>query len=110
MAEIRSIDVKNDEILLNMKITTSEYVILKSSTKDIIVLPTDSSVLTDTLTTGKLGNGNRIMMPNKLLKRASIPELKKKVPSKIFNICDEKYLLIKLADNNANIPVFRFEE
>lgn len=106
MAEIKTINFETDEILINLKLTKQEYLQLQSSTKNLIVLPTDSNVLSDTLTTGKLGNGNRIMVPGKLLKNEGMDELIKKVKSKIFNVNNEKYLLIKLDDADKHIPKF----
>ena len=110
MADVRSVDVRGDEIFVNLKITSSEYRILRSSTKNLVVLPTDSSILADVLTTGTLGNGNRIMIPNKLLKRCDISVLNKKVPSKIFRVNNEDYLLIKLDGGDLGIPSFESRE
>jgi len=95
MAEMRKIDIKDDEIVVTLTVTSGEYKIIRSSAKNFVVLPTDSSILSDILVTGKLGNGNRIMIPNKLLKASEIPGLKKNVEAKIFNLDREKFLLIK---------------
>ena len=110
MADVRSVDVRGDEIFINLKITSSEYRILRSSTKSLVVLPTDSSILTDILTTGTLGNGNRIMIPNKLLRRSDIPVLNKKVPSRIFRVNNDDYLLIRLDGGDLSIPSFESNE
>ena len=106
MAEIKTINFESDDVLVNLKLTKQEYLQLQSSTKDLIVLPTEPSILSDILTTGKLGNGNRIMVPGKLLKKEGMDELIKKVNSKIFYLNHEKYFLIKLDDVNKHIPKF----
>jgi len=106
MAEIESFDIKDDKMLLTLRVKNDEYQLLRASTGNIAVLPTDSSVLEDVLTTGKLGNGNRIMIPNKFLERNNVQELKKRVHSKIFDLNGGKFLLIKLDDLDMNMPCF----
>ncbi len=106
MADIKSIDMDGDNTYVTFKVSESEYQILKLSRKDLVILPTDDKILNERLTTGKLGNGNRIMMPNKLLERHEIEKLIKKVPAKIFHVNDSKYLLIKLEEHKKAVPVF----
>ena len=106
MADMRKIDIKDDEIVVTLSVTNDEYKIIRSSTKNFVVLPTDSSILTDILVTGKLGNGNRIMVPNKFLRASEIPELKKNVQAKIFKLNGDKYLLVKLVEAQPNVPRF----
>jgi len=110
MADIDSIDMKNDKILVNLKLSKDEYKLLKQSTKRLLLLPTEPTILEELLTTGKLGNSNRIMLPNKILRRHNVIKLLKKVPSKIFDINDEKFLLIKLQEFALGKPVFGEEE
>jgi hypothetical protein len=45
------------------------------------------------------------MVPGKLLKRHDISKLRKKVPARIFELNNEKYLLIKL-EKSSLIPDF----
>lgn len=102
MASIRSITVKSDEILVNATLSEDEHRLLKS-TKNIIILPEEFE---EQLTTGKLGNSNRIMLPKKILKKHGI-ELKGKVPAKIFDLNGTKFLLIKLEEIKFGIPKFK---
>ena len=109
MAEMRKIDIKDDGIAVTLTVTSEEYKIIGSSAKNFVVLPTDSSILSDVLVTGKLGNGNRIMIPNKFLRASEIPGLKKNVQAKIFKLKSEKYLLIKLDEDLRHVPRFNSE-
>lgn len=110
MADIDSIDMKNDKILVNLKLTRDEYKLLKQSTKRLLLLPTEPHILNDLLTTGKLGNSNRIMLPNKILHKHNITALLKKVPAQVFDVHDEKFLLIKLQESMFGKPIFGEEE
>jgi len=110
MAEIRSIDVKKDEITVNLKVSKAEYEMISSTTSDLLIMPTSHSFLSHSLTTGKLGNSNRIMLPKKILERLEIKILDKKVPAKTFKIDDEIFLLIKLKKSTFGIPVFKDAE
>jgi hypothetical protein len=110
MADIDSIDMKNDKILVSLKLTKDEYKLLKQSTKRLLLLPTEPSILNELLTTGKLGNSNRIMLPNKILHKYNITALLKKVPAQVFDVHDEKFLLIKLQESLFGKPVFGEEK
>jgi len=110
MADINSIDMETEEILVNLKISESEYAPLKLARRNLLLLPTDSGILDEVLTTGKLGNGNRIMLPNRTLRRHGVEKLRKKVPAKIFEVDGSKFLLIKLEESKPGVPVFREEE
>lgn len=105
MADIESINMGNHEIMINLRITNPEYELLKHSRYDLLLLPSDSNVMNDVLTTGKLGNSNRIMIPKKMLKKENI-KLEKKVPAKIFKTNGDIFLLIRLRGSNNGIPVF----
>ena len=107
MANVRSINIEKNQININLSVSKQEYEILKQATKDIILLPTDQKILNEVLTTGKLGNSNRIMLPKKLLKREEIPKLDKKVSAKIFKIDGKVFLLAKLREDKPNIPIFK---
>lgn len=104
MAKILSVDMKGGKILLNLDISKDEYRILDSATKDILVLSTET--LSESLTTGKLGHSNRIMLPKKVLKKHGVDLLPKKVPADIFSLIDTKFLLIKLDDKKIGVPRF----
>ena len=110
MADIDSIDMKNDKILVSLKLTKDEYKLLKQSTKGLLLLPTEPSILNELLTTGKLGNSNRIMLPNKILRKHNITKLLKRVPAQVFDVYDEKFLLLKLQESKIGKPVFGEEE
>jgi len=107
MAEIRSIDMRKGNILVNLRISKDEYDLLSQETRDLLILPAHSNIFDRPLTTGKLGNSNRIMLPKKILDRYEITDLEKKVPAKTFKINDEVYLLIKLKKSSLGIPLFR---
>lgn len=103
MAEIVSIGIKRDKITVILNITKQEHVLLGNITRDLILLPTDFKIH---LTTGTLGNSNRIMLPNKILSKYNITDFLKRVPAEIFKLDGEAYLLIKLQEPKSEIPVF----
>ncbi len=102
MASIRSINMKDYEIIMKAVISEEEQKLLKEM-RNILILPEEFD---ESLTTGKLGNSNRIMLPKKVLKKHSI-ELKGKVPAKIFAVNGRKFLLIKLEELKIGIPQFK---
>lgn len=106
MAEIRNIDIKNDKITVMFSIEKEEYKILQNHTTDIILLPSGAESLPHSLTTGRLGNSNRIMLPKKILETFGISELNKKAPATIFNISGDAFLLIKIKSSKTGIPKF----
>ncbi len=107
MASIQSINMEDNDITLNLKISKKEYELLKQTTKNLILLPTDSNILSECLTTGKLGNSNRIMFPKKILDKHNIPQLQKKVEAKVFEMDNDKFLLIKIEESKTGIPTFK---
>ena len=109
MADIQSIDMRNGEIIINLKVSEKEYALLRQETKNLLLLPTSDDVLDETLTTGKLGNSNRIMLPKKNLERHRVIGLLKKTPSKIFRAGDKVFLLVKLNEKKFGVPVFKEE-
>lgn len=109
MAELQSVDIQNDIITLTIKIARDEYAQLGQETAELLVLPGTTAKLDDILTTGKLGNSNRIMLPNKILKRHGVTKLPKKVAAKIFDQDKSKFLVIKLRDIKTGVPVFKDE-
>ena len=109
MATIKSIEF-GDEILATFSISEQEDNVLKQSEKKMVILPSSSDILDEVLTTGRLGNGNRIMLPMKILKRHNIKKLLKNVPAKIFEVDDSKFLLIRLEESMPGVPVFKEDE
>ncbi len=107
MAEIRNIDVRKNDIELKLSISREEYKIIQNNTSDLIVLPCNTETLKHSLTTGKLGNSNRIMMPKKVLQLFKIDELDKKIPSTIFTLNSDCFLLSKIKKTSKGIPKFR---
>ncbi len=105
MAEIKSIDIGNSDIDIHLSISHEEYQMLRQETKNILLLPARS--LNKILTTGKLGNSNRIMVPKKILKPLKIDGLDKKIPAAIFNIEGKIFLLARITDTGKGIPHFR---
>lgn len=107
MAEIQTIDVKRDNVFVNLKISKVEYETLSNHTSDLILVPTSRTFMSYLLTTGKLGNSNRVMLPKKILEKFDIRILEKKVPARMFRIDDNTYLLIKIRKSAFGIPVFK---
>lgn len=105
MARIKNIDVENGEITVVLTISEKEYNMIGAKLDGLAVLPTDEVFLERELVTGKIGNGNRIMVPNKFLEKNGISKLRKRVPSRLFELNNEKYLFIKL-ENSSLLPEF----
>jgi hypothetical protein len=108
MADISNIEMRNGSIIISLDVSKDEYDVLKNETKDLMIIPTNQDIFSDELTTGTLGNSNRIMLPNKILKTHEIKSLHKKVPFAIFEIKEDKYLVIELQKKRVGIP--RFED
>ncbi len=105
MAEIQSIEMQGNEAVITLRMSREEYGILGQSTKNLLLLPVGNS-LKSTLTTGKLGNSNRIMLPKKALEAHGVGELEKKVPYRMFNLDGDVFLLIRLKRSMLGIPKF----
>ncbi|RKZ28301.1 hypothetical protein DRQ26_01380 [bacterium] len=103
MAIIRSVKMENGEIILSLSITDEEYKFI-SGAKEVIIATENFD---EFLTTGKLGNSNRIMLPKKILKKHGI-ELRGKVPAIILKEGGRKFLLIKIDEKKKGVP--KFEE
>jgi len=104
MARLMSVNLENKKIVATMELSQEEYMDAKLNFKNLILLSMDS--MENILTTGTLGNSNRIMLPNRLLKENDIKKLRKKVNSKILDINGNKILVIQLEKSNIGIPVF----
>lgn len=109
MANIKSLEF-GDETLVKLNISEREYDFLKLSERNLVILPVESEILDEVLTTGRLGNGNRIMLPTKLLRAHDIKKLLKNVPAKIFELDSGKFLLIRLEESKPGVPVFKEDE
>jgi hypothetical protein len=107
MAEIRSMEMKRRDVIISLKISKPEYDLLSNNTSNLLLLPATPPFLDNALTTGKLGNSNRIMLPKKILEKFGIRNLEKKVPAKTFSLNDEIFLLIRLQKSMLGIPVFK---
>ncbi len=106
MATVHFIDVKDGEIYINLRLSRKEYKILDQETENLIVLPTNDKALDHELTTGKLGNSNRIMLPKKLLSRENVTILEKKVKANLFGINNDVFMLVKIKESRMGIPKF----
>ncbi len=106
MAEIRSIEMKGEEIFINLTTSKEEYNLLHQHTKDLILVPAGEEFLNLRLTTGKIGNSNRIMLPKRILEKNEIKTLEKKVEAKIFTLNGDVFLLIRLKKSDTGIPKF----
>ena len=109
MATIKSLEF-GDEILATFSISEKEYDLLKRSEENLVILPAGPGILDEVLTTGRLGNGNRIMLPTKILKAHNVNTLLKNVPAKIFELDENKFLLIMLEESKSGVPVFSKDE
>lgn len=104
MSLLRKIQLDKDDVFITLKLTKKEYEIIAPEVREFIVIPTNK--LDKTLTTGKIGNGNRIMIPNNLLKKHDMKVLKKHVQSRIIDLDDKKFLIIELEKKKLGVPVF----
>lgn len=109
MANIVSMNVRDRNIFVELKISEEEYNMLQSVSYDVLMVPTDPQVLSDTLTTGTLGNSHRIMLPKKILKKFNIKEVTHRVPCSVFDFNDSKYLVLRIEDNKPGVPKFGVE-
>jgi len=107
MASIDSFAVEGEAMFVKLRISEAEYGALDSNVDDLILVPASDEAMDVVLTTGKLGNSNRIMCPTKVLKQLEMDGIDKKVPAKIFRLRDAKFLVIKL---ESEIPTIGFKE
>ena len=106
MADVNSIDIKKDAIALTLNISREEYEFLKQATSDLMVVPISPKFMNHLLTTGKLGNSNRLMLPKKILDKLEVKRMEKKVAGRIFRLNNSVYLLTRLHGKKNGIPVF----
>jgi hypothetical protein len=108
MARIKNIEVNASEMTVVMTLTEKEYDLIGAQLDGLAIVPTSGEFLERELVTGKIGNGNRIMVPNKFLKQNGISKLRKRVPSRLFEFNNEKYLFITLEESSL-LPEFEEE-
>lgn len=106
MAVVKSLIV-NDDILMILKLTGDERKRLAGS-RYVLVFPADGE-LPETLTVGKLGNSNRVMVPKKLMKKYGISSLPRKAPAGLFESGGEKFLVVRLQES-GRVPKFAEKE
>jgi hypothetical protein len=105
MSLLRKIELEGDDVFVTLELTKDEYKSITPNMKEFIILPTNG--LERTFITGKLGNGNRIMVPNRFLRNHDIDILRKKVLGKMFRVGERKFLVLEIDNKEAGIPVFR---
>lgn len=110
MANIVSMDVKDRNIFVELKIVEEEYKLLQSASFDILLVPTDPGLFSHTLTTGTLGNSYRIMLPKKIMKKFNIQNVIRHAPCSILDFNNSKYLVLKLEDKQLGVPKFAEEK
>jgi hypothetical protein len=103
MANLSSVKFKENKVSVRLEISKDEYKAFNGE-KDMLILPV--SAFDISLVTGSLGNSNRIMLPNKVMKRYEIETLVKNAPSKIVDTKKGKYLVIKL-EGSSLVPEFK---
>jgi len=97
MSEMSSIKFKEDGIYLTLKISKEEYELLGNETADILVVPAGVKSMNKVLTTGKLGNSTRLMLPKKAMDTLGLKVPDKKVLGKLFRIKEGVYIVVRLA-------------
>ena len=108
MARILNVDLSMGRKLLQVELTDLEYELISPQTGNLLLLPTDAAHMPEKLSTGDLGNSNRIMVPHGLLRRYDVPPLREfgKVPGAIFKTSIGTYLLADLTSHRAGVPKF----
>jgi len=105
MSILRKVELNDKDVIITLCLTKEEYNVIKPNSKEFLTLPLEA--FERILTTGRLGNGNRIMVPTKYLKVNNIDILRKNVPSAIFDLGNKKFLLIELENKDPGVPVFK---
>ena len=85
MSHVNSINVRKGKIKVNLTISKAEYDLIGNNTKNLLILPVNLEFLNRLLTTGKLGNSNRIMLPKKILDKFEITNLEKRFRQGLSN-------------------------
>ena len=108
MAELKSVDINEGGTFVLFKVTKKEYDIIRQNKGDFAILPMDQGAFNELLTSGKIGMGNRIMIPNRLLSRYEV-SLRKKLPAGVYDV-DEGKLLLILLEGSKLYPEFREDD
>lgn len=106
MANVKSMEVEGNKVRVLFEMSKDEWAALRNETKDVCLFSLAN--LDETLTTGTIGNSNRIMVPNRLLRRHNITHLPKHAGARVLALNGKKVVVIQLQDNHAPMP--RFEE
>lgn len=104
MANIKSIEVEENKVRVLFEMSKEELSLLHNETSDLCVFPL--SRFNEVLTTGAIGNSNRIMFPHRLLRKHNIRGLPKHMDSVILSFNGKKMAVMKLQDDRAPMPVF----
>ena len=106
MAELKNIEMQGGSLEIRLSISKEEYKVLEHNTTSLVALPSGNDSFPFSLTTGKLGNSNRVMLPKKILESFKINHLDKKVHANIYFIDGNAFLLIKIMRSELGIPKF----
>lgn len=107
MAIIKSMEMEDTKVRVIFEMSKDELVALSNETQNICLL--SLTKFNELLTTGTIGNSNRIMFPNRLLKRYNIKELPKHVETTILSFNGKRIAVLKLQDTAAPVPRFEGE-
>lgn len=108
MAIIKSSSIKKNRVILRLQVSKEEFKLLNHEFNDLLLLPSNIRILNQLLTTGKLGNSNRIMIPKKFLERKGVKNLEKRISSQIFKVNGETFLLSKIKGSETKKPTVRW--
>lgn len=108
MAKILNVDFSMGRKVLKIELSDREYELISPQTENLLLLPTDISHMPEKLSTGDLGNSNRIMVPHGLLRRHGVPPLRElgRVQAAVFETNFGTYLLADLTTQRAGVPRF----
>jgi len=108
MTRILNVDLSMGRKVVQLELSDAEYELIAPQTDNLLLLPTDLVHMPEKLSTGDLGNSNRIMVPHGLLRRYDVPPLRElgKVRGAIFKTAMGTYLLADLTSHRAGVPRF----
>jgi hypothetical protein len=104
MSSLCSVELGEGSVFIRLKLTKEEYDSMPSDAKEFLVVPINK--MDSILVTGKLGNGNKIIVPSRFLRSNGVASLQKTVKAKISKIEEKKFLIIELEDKKPGVPVF----
>lgn len=94
------------DVHVTLRLSRDEWEELHMTGRQVMILPFEPGRFDEKLTTGKLGNSNRVMLPKKVLEKHSIDHLPKKADSGVFEFEGGKFLVIKLKETSMAPPRF----